>query len=89
MHEVVEGLFVPLDEVDERLHGPLRVDLADWGLRISLFVIENDERFRGSWGRDLLSSADSTVRMRSLMKFCISPNESAILAARYTCASGA
>lgn len=27
--EVVEGLFVSLDEVDECLNGPLRVDLAD------------------------------------------------------------
>jgi hypothetical protein len=74
VYKIVERLFVPLYQVDKRLYCPLRIFLIDYATLERMMV--RQERM------DLRSSTASTVLMRSLMKVCMSFNESAMLAAR-------
>jgi len=76
VNEIIEGLFMPLNQVNEYLNSLLRIFLANWHRKS--FVNRTGVLQLRDYVR---SSLLSTVRIRSLTKFCRSPIDSAILAA--------
>jgi hypothetical protein len=74
VHKAIKRLFMSLHEVDKQLHSLIWIPLAHYETS-DIFLQESSY---------LQVSQDSMVLMRSVMKFCKSPNESAMLAALYT-----
>ena len=81
VNEVIERLLVTLDQTDKSLDSLVGIFLTNCVVVISALPMMS--------GNDhLRSSTCSTVFIKSFMKFCKSPRESAMLAARYTWANG-